>query len=88
VVAADQHHLRGARRGDAGEEAVEAGLGLSARRDLVEDVARDDQGVDLLVGEHAEQPGEEAVVIGAQADAAQLQAEVPVGGVEDAHLCT
>ena len=87
VVVAGDHHdvqLRELFVG-ADDEVVEALLGLEWRVDRVEHVAGDQQGVGAVGDQLVEQPGEELRVLVVAVLAVEGLAEVPVGGVDQAH---
>ncbi len=87
VVVAGDHHdvqLRELFVG-ADDEVVEALLGLEWRVDRVEHVAGDQQGVGAVGYQLVEQPGEELRVFVVAVLAVEGLAEVPVGGVDQAH---
>src|SRR5690606_22870477 len=86
VVAGDHHdvQLRQALVG-ADDEVVEAFLGFQRWIDRVEDVAGYEQGVGLVGDELVEQPGEELGVFVVAVLTAEGLAEMPVGGVDQAH---
>jgi len=86
VVAGDHHdvQLREFFVG-ADDEIVEAFLGLEWRVDRVEHIAGDQQGVGALGDQLVEQPGEKLRVFVVAVLAVEGLAEVPVGGVDQAH---
>ena len=87
VVVAGDHHdvqLRELFVG-ADDEIVEAFLGLEWRVDRVEHVAGYEQGVGAVGDQLVEQPGEELCVFVVAVLAVEGLAEVPVGGVDQAH---
>ena len=86
VVVARRHHDGQVRHAHSG--LLRSGRAAAARRPrvgVVEDVAGDQQRVDLFAFERAEQPVEEARVLVAALVLVQRLPQVPVGGVEDSH---
>ncbi len=86
VVASDHHDGQaGAQVQVVGEGGVEEFLGLARRIGAVEHVACDEEGVDVVFTDQGAQVVEEGAVFGVAAIAGQGLADVPIGGVEDAH---
>ncbi len=87
VVVAGDHHDIQLRESFVGtdDEVVQALLRLERRIDRVEHVAGDEQGVGLPGDQLVEQPVEELRVLVVAVLAVEGLAEVPVGGVDQAH---
>ena len=86
MVAGDHHDIQ-LRQFFVGAnyEVVQTLLGLERWVHRVEDIAGDQQGVGLMLGQLVEQPGEELRVFVVAVLAVEGLAQVPVGGVNQAH---
>ena len=85
VVAAGEHHA-GAGAGQPGQGVVGQPHGVDRRQRAVVDVAGDHHGVDPLALDHLEQVVDEGSLVRQHAFAVEGPAQVPVGGVEQAHV--
>lgn len=86
VVACDHHDLQPRQPSmGADDEVVEALLGFERWIDRVEDIARDQQDIGALLFQLAQQPVEEARMLMIAVLAVQGLAQVPVGGMYEAH---
>ena len=72
-------------RASVGEEVVQGLLRLGRGIGRVEDVARNDERVDLLVCESLEEPAQERCVLVPAREIVQRVSEVPVRGMEELH---
>ena len=87
VVAAGQHHL-GARAGEPHQRLVGQPDGVDLGERAVVDVTGDDHEVDPLGLDHLEQVVDVRRLVREHPLAVERPAQVPVGGVEDAHETT
>ncbi|MNT74669.1 hypothetical protein D3C72_2135080 [compost metagenome] len=85
IVVAAEHHQLATAAAQLDDKAVVLLAGIAGRRTGVEDIAGDQQRIDLMHAHLLDQPGAERLVLGLAGLAHEVLAEVPVGGVEDAH---
>ena len=85
VAGRDDHMDRLRQRAEAGEEVVVELHGFGRGHLAVEDVARDEEQLDVAGDNKLAQPGEEAALVFGAGDAFVGEAEVPVGGVKHSH---
>ena len=69
----------------AQHELVVEFAGVRGRGPGVKDIAGDDHCIDLLLGASAQQPVDQRLVFGLTAFAHEMLAQMPVGGVQQAH---
>jgi hypothetical protein len=85
IVVAAEHQQRHASLVQLADQLVVQLAGVAGRRAGIEDVAGNQHRVDLMFRHLFEQPGYQRLMLGLPAFAHEMLAEMPVGGVEEAH---
>ena len=84
-MVARQHHQATAGLLQLDDKAVIQFASVARRRSGIKNIAGYDDGVDFMLLRAGQQPAQEGVMFGRTAFAVKILAQVPVGGVKDAH---